>query len=69
MYQSPSLQKYLKENKLTNYQMLNENIRPKTLAGFTTVLKKWLSQDDVVSEIELLRKYDLIQVNGKNQVA
>ena len=47
---------------------INDHIRPKTLAGFTTVLKKWLSQDDVMNEIELLRKYNLIQVNSKKQI-
>ena len=37
--------------------------------GFTTVLKKWLAQEDVTEEIELLKKYDLITVNSKRQIS
>ena len=84
VFQDPSLHKYLRTHSyiaetairfknlrstLMMYLNSNEHIRPKTVMGFTTVLKKWLAQEDVTEEIELLKKYDLITVNSKRQIS
>ena len=42
---------------------------PKTLSGFTTILKKCLDETLIEESLYLLKKYELIQVNSKKQIS
>ena len=48
---------------------VNNHTPPKSLSGFTSILKRCLPEDDVINSLELLRKYRLIEVNSKRQVS
>jgi hypothetical protein len=55
--------------RLVSYLATVNHPRPKSLTGFTSVLKKCIPDQDVDEAISLLKKYDLIQINSKRQIS
>lgn len=56
-------------DKLLAHIEVNNHTPPKSLTGFTSVLKRCLPENEVVNSLELLKKYGLIEVNSKRQVS